>query len=419
MSPPDAPSPSPRIGYLVNSYPMVSLAFIRREILALEARGVRVTRFSLRHWDGKLVDAADLEEARRTRYVLDQGPHGLAAAVARVAACSPRRFARALRTAIRISGRTGRGLAYAMAYLAEAAVLVRWCAEAGIEHLHAHFSTNPAAVALLAHTLGGPRYSFTVHGPTELDTVDPPGLRVKIRHAAFVAGISSFTRSQLYRFADLTDWSKIRIVHCGVDDRYLGPPPPYDASSQTLLCIGRFSEQKGYPLLVQAFAEVALGRPDARLVLAGDGELRAAIERQLVDLGLTGRVEITGYLDSAQVYQRLVQARALVLPSFAEGLPVVIMEAFALGRPVISTYIAGIPELVEPGRNGWLVPAGALDELVTAMTDCLTAPAERLAAMGQHGRALVLERHQAGREAARLLQYMQGQDLDIEAVPQH
>jgi glycosyltransferase involved in cell wall biosynthesis len=166
--------------------------------------------------------------------------------------------------------------------------------------------------------------------------------------------------------------------------------------------VGRLSEQKGQLLLLEAAAEVAATAPDFRLTLVGDGELRAPTERRIAELGLGDVVEITGWADEAEVRRRILAARALVLASFAEGLPVVIMEAMALRRPVISTWVAGIPELVD-ADCGWLVPAGDAGALAGAMRAALSAPPERLAAMGRAGRARVEARHDQRAEARRLL----------------
>lgn len=286
-------------------------------------------------------------------------------------------------------------------------MLLEWMKQLEILHLHAHYSSNPAAVAWLARQLGGPSYSFTAHGPTEFDVAALQGLREKIGDAAFVVAISSFCRGQLCRFSDPRDWDKIHIVRCGVDERYLAEPPAYDPHSQTLVSVGRLSEQKGQLWLLEAFRRVVDRYPKVQLVLVGDGELRPRIERRLRESGLNENVELTGWLDAPGVFRRLAAARALVLPSFAEGLPVVIMEALALARPVISTYVAGIPELVEPGKSGWLVPASNVDALVEAIVDCLQAAPERLLEMGRTGRAAVLKEHDVQQAARKILGHIQ------------
>jgi glycosyltransferase involved in cell wall biosynthesis len=140
----------------------------------------------------------------------------------------------------------------------------------------------------------------------------------------------------------------------------------------------------------------------ARLVFVGDGPLRGAIERRAAALGLSERLEITGWLNESEVRRRLQECRAFALTSSAEGLPVVIMEALALGRPVLSTYIAGIPELVRPGENGWLVPAGNVDAPAQAIGEIMSAPVSRLDEMGRAGQELVRERHHTATEVSRL-----------------
>ena len=167
---------SMRIAYLVNQYPMVSHVFIRREILALERRGVEVTRIALRGWDSELVDPEDQLERERTRYVLREGAPALLLALTRMLFTRPVRLLRALALACRMGRHAERPLPVHLAYLAEACRIEPWLREARIQHVHAHFGTNSAEVAMLVHVLGGPPWSFTVHGPTEFDKAQFIGL---------------------------------------------------------------------------------------------------------------------------------------------------------------------------------------------------------------------------------------------------
>lgn len=391
-----------RIAYLVNQYPKVSHSFIRREIQALERQGVDVRRFALRGWADALADPLDLEERGRTRYVLAGGARRLVLALFRQLLGRPASFLRAFLAALRLGRRSHRGVLRHLAYLAESCVLFDWCRDQGIRHLHAHFGTNPAAVAMLLRLLGGPTYSFTVHGPEEFDAPVALSLGDKVRHAAFVVAVSSFGRSQIYRWVEHVYWPKVRVVHCGIDRSFHSADPVPIGESRRLVCVGRLCEQKGQLLLIEAMGRLAAEGLACELVLAGDGELRAEVERLIDAHGLRSSVRITGWVGSERVREEIQAARALVLPSFAEGLPVVIMEAMALGRPVISTYIAGIPELVVPGESGWLVPAGDVDALVWAMRTVLEAEPAALDALGQRGRARVLARHDVDLAAARL-----------------
>ena len=407
------------IAYLVNHYPAVSHSFIRREILALEKGGVAVQRIALRGWDGPLADPADVLERTRTRFVLRQGAVELSRAMLAAAFSHPGRAFAALRLATRMSRGSDRPLLWHWIYFAEACVVAHWLGESGASHVHAHFGTNSAEVAMLAGVLADVGYSFTVHGPDEFDRPRAIGLAEKIRRAAFVVGISSFTRSQMFRWVERAHWSKIEVVHCGLDAAFHAGDPAGATASTSLVCVGRLGEQKGHLLLLDAMRRVFDRGHRFSLVLAGDGELRAAVEARVRELGLQGHVRITGWIGSEEVRRELLAARALVLPSFAEGLPVVIMEAMALRRPVVTTYVAGIPELVQHGRTGWLVPAGDEEALADAMVACLGASAEALAAMGANGRERVLERHDADREAGKLAALFRSAASTPESGAQH
>jgi glycosyltransferase involved in cell wall biosynthesis len=401
------------LAYLFNWYPLPSQTALRREVAALEDLGITVHRFSLRRFEGELVDQNDHSERARTRAVLDSGALGLIAAVFQVATTRPRKFLPALTTAIQVGLVDERGLFKTLIYLAEACVLLKWLTGLQVTHLHTHYGTNSATAAMLCRLLGGPPYSFTMHGPEEFDASRANCLREKIHHAAFVIAISEFTRSQLYRWADYSDWSKISVVYVGVSPMFLEQGPVPIPSTPRLVNIGRIVEQKGQTILIQAAGRLRDRGYDFELVIVGDGPMRSEIEDLIDQLDLRGRVRITGYLSNQRVLEELVAARALVLPSFAEGLPGVFFESLALGRPVISTYIAAHPELIEPGVNGWLVPAGAIEPLVDAMAEALTADSAELERMGHAGAARIAERHNPHTQATKLLNLLSDSGVEI------
>ncbi len=389
-----------KLAYVLNTYPQPSHSFIRREVQALERLEFDVTRIAMRRAEAELVDARDREEAARTEYVLDQGGMRLLAGLLPLAVTS--RFWRAARLAWRCGRRSEAGRLRHLIYLAEAARVARRCAEEGVEHIHAHFGTNSAAVAMLTHALGGPRYSFTVHGPEEFDAPRALSLDKKLDRAAFAVGVSQFGRSQLRRWADFETWNRLHVIHCGIEPDAFDAPQPLPEGPLRLVSIGRFVEQKGQMILVEALARLRDRLPDLHLALVGDGEMRTDLERAIAGHGLDDRVTLTGWLDQDGVRAELDAAHALVMPSFAEGLPMVVMEAMAAARPVIATYIAGTPELVQEGRTGWLVPAGDPDALAEAIAQAAETPDEDLAKMGRTGRARVFERHDIDTEAAKL-----------------
>jgi glycosyltransferase involved in cell wall biosynthesis len=391
-----------RIAYLINQYPKVSHSFIRREILALERQNFEIMRISLRGWNDELLDADDRSERERTRYVLREGAPALLLALTRMLLTQPMALMRAIGMAWTMSRRAERPFPIHLIYLAEACCIARWLKQADIRHLHAHFGTNSAEIAMLVHMLGGPRWSFTVHGPEEFDKAPIIGLAEKIRRSAFVVAISSYGQSQLYRLVETRYWPKVRVVHCGLEPAvYAGATSPSPVARR-LVCIGRLCEQKGQLLLVEAAHRLADQGMDFELVLAGDGDMRADIDALIARYRLQARVRILGWISSEQVRDEILAARALVLPSFAEGLPVVIMEAMALGRPVISTYVAGIPELVRSGEDGWLIPAGDKIALADTMQACLDASLEAIARMGAKAQERALMRHDIDRGATKL-----------------
>lgn len=378
----------------------MSHSFIRREILALERQGFEIQRFALRGWKESLPDADDREEQTKTRYVLRDCVWGLILPMVAVLLRSPLRLLSALRLALHMAGHSDHRAIYHVVYVAEACRILRWLNQSGAEHLHAHFGTNSAEVAMLTRVLGGPPFSFTVHGPDEFAT--PMGLEEKIGRADFVVAVSSFGRSQLYLRSRHADWPKIKVVHCGVEQSFYESAASNVPFAARLVCVGRLCEAKGQLLLIDAVARLSAKQVPLEVVLAGDGPMRQEIEALIDRYGLAKQVHITGWIGSNEVRNEILASRALVLPSFAEGLPVVIMEAMALARPVLSTYIAGIPELIRPGVDGWLFPAGSIDELVLAIEDCLAKSDEDIRRMGNAAHDRVVERHSIDLEATKL-----------------
>ncbi|HQN65162.1 MAG TPA: glycosyltransferase [Methylophilus sp.] len=394
------------IAYFINQYPKVSHSFIRREILALEKQGFTVTRIALRGWAENVVDKEDILEKSKTHYVLKNGLTGLLRSLI-VSLKSPQPFLEAFIWAMRLSWRSDRPFPYHLIYLAEACQVSHWLKDKQVKHIHAHFGTNSAEVAMLASILNGVPYSFTVHGPEEFDKPQALKLKTKIEKAKFVVAISQFGKSQLYRWASFKDWPKIKVVHCGLEQSFFEHESKPIPSESRLLCIGRLCEQKGQMLLIEAAKQLVERGVNFKLILAGDGEMRVEIEMLISEYGLESNVDITGWISSDEVKRQLEMAQIMVLPSFAEGLPVVIMEAMALKRPVISTYVAGIPELVMEGDTGWLCPAGDVKALVNTLEKAIGTPRDSLQEMGDRGYWRVLESHHIDREAHLLAEYFQ------------
>lgn len=389
-----------RIGYLVNTYPRPSHSFIRREIAALERQGVTIHRFAMRDDAASLSDADDLQEMGKTEYILRLGGRKILQTLLGKGVATPQAVAAAMACARRRAAAGESSFSRQVIYMAEGAVIALRARQLGLEHIHAHFGTNSARVAAYSHMLGGPGFSFTAHGPEEFDKPEQLDLGGKVKQARFAVAVSSFGRSQLFRWADPADWHKVRVVHCGIEpDRWSQAAPMPSGPEFRMVAVGRFAEQKGFGLLIQAFAHAYRMAPQLRLSLVGDGPLRGQIEATIRSEGIAQAVDLLGWQDENGVRAALADAHVMAMPSFAEGLPVVIMEAMASGRPCIATYIAGIPELVRPGQEGWLVPAGSVDLLARTMVTAAQTPTEQLLGMSQAARQRALSRHDVNRSA--------------------
>ncbi len=385
--------------YVVSRYPLTSHAFIQREVHALRRLGVRIETFSIRRTDAAdVLSNADRDEQARTSALVPIGALRLIAIHLFAALRGPRAYVVTLRAAI--GGTRGQARVWQLFYFAEAIVLWHRCDRRKLRHLHAHLANVAADVALLAARFGRTRrpdegwwWSFTMHGPTEFFDVEGFHLPFKVREADLVVCISDFCRSQLMAFTDADHWDKFRVVHCGADLQRFRPSPaaipPGDRRERPLdlLCVGRLVPEKGQSLLLDAIALLRDRGVAVCLTIAGAGPDRATLEARADRLGVCESVRFLGAVNQDIMPEVLRDAQVFCLPSFAEGVPVVLMEAMATGLPVVTTVIAGIPELVTDQVNGLLVAPGRADLLADAVAQLTDG--ELRARMGQEGRRTV------------------------------
>jgi glycosyltransferase involved in cell wall biosynthesis len=398
------------LAYFTNRYGAASYTFIMTEVAELRRLGHEVHTFSVRHpGGGEAVSEQVRHEQEGTEYFLAPGAR-LSSVIrvllssARAILTRPRRFAAALLLAQRTSAPGIRARVRQLAYLVLACRLAERMQAKCVEHLHNHLGSASATIAMLAAALGGIPFSLTIHGGQIFYEPRQWALGEKIVRSAFTACVSSFCRSQCMLFVPYPCWPRLEVVRCAVDQSFLETPPSPPPDSARLVSVGRLSEEKGQLVLLDAVAQLVSQRVAVSLVFVGDGPLRATLERRIEELGLSRSVEITGLVSPEGVRRHVAAARAFVLASLTEGLPVSIMEALALGRPVVATNVGAIAELVIPGETGWLVSAGSAEALAEAMHHALVTPPETLAQMGSRGAALVLERHSASNEIRRLEQ---------------
>lgn len=400
--------PSASVAYVVSRYPAVSHTFIQREILALRRLGIEVHTVGLRRSDeDDLLNATDHEEFRRTYAVRPASIRMLLSCHARAILTAPGRYLRVAAFAIRYA-KGLEGSMRGLAYFGQAVVVWRFCVRCEVRHVHAHFERPSADVAMLAAMVGGFErgwsWSFTAHSPGGYMD-DPAALALKVRKAAFVACVSYHGRSQLMGLVARAHWAKMHLVRCSVDSDMIAPARPYSGVSRRVLTVARLETVKGHAILLEALALLRDAGIPLEATMVGDGSLRRELELLAGELGLGQAVRFTGSLSRDAVRRAYESVDLFCLASFNEGVPVVLMEAMAMGLPVVATWVGGIPELVQDGVSGLLSAPGSAEKLSTCLRSLLQSDSSRREAMGAAGRARVSEEFsgEGGAETLRAL----------------
>lgn len=368
-----------RIGYIVTHYPKLAQTFVANEMAELRRHGIEVVPFSLNPPDSSdLRTDDDRSEQRRTFYIKAGGPWPMVRAGVRALGQDAGGTIRVAVRALRSAGWDLKGLAWRAFHLGEALLVRDHCRRTGVTHLHAQFGQATATVAWLAHELdvaiagGSLTWSFTIHGFQDFVNENQTRLDLKAASAQFVVCVSDYTRAQLMRVTDPLDWERFHVVRCGIDfERFAFAPRDKVASPPVILTVGRLSAEKGHNVLLDALARLHASGSDAVVELVGDGEHRAGIEAHARRVGVADAVRFLGERPPEEVARRLASADVFCLPSFAEGLPVSIMEAMAVGTPVVTTFISGIPELAVDRETAMVVPAGNAKQLAYALASVL------------------------------------------------
>ncbi|MBX2811754.1 MAG: glycosyltransferase family 4 protein [Myxococcales bacterium] len=391
-----------KIAYLTSQYARAADTFIRREVRGLREMGHEVHTFSARRAPGQDISEEVKQEQANTLYLTEQPVPKLAWSTIKMISRRPSRFAKAAKTVFTMGSPGVKNRVWQLAYLMEASLMAEELESRGVEHIHNHIAQASATVALLASELSGIPYSLTVHGPHIFFEPKTQNLGLKVSKSAFTACITQFCKSQVKIFTPHEHWSKLAIVHCGLDETFLGAPPTPVPNKPQVLTIGRLSEEKGQLDLVEVIADLKNEGVAIELVVVGDGPMRGSMEALAKSLGVENHIHFKGWKSSEEVRNIIEASRIMLHPSFAEGLPVVIMEALALGRPVIASRIAGIPELVVDKESGWIVTPGDKDDTRRALREAMQMSSEQLSSMGLAGRRRVEEHHDNRKETLRL-----------------
>jgi len=386
-------APAPQIAYLVSQYPATSHTFILREVIGLRKAGMRIATASINADQRPLAAlTADEREERQHTYVVKQ--HGVAGALLAHAAAllrHPLGYWRGLQAAGKRSIINPRKTLLNLFYFTEALMIGRWMRKQHTTHLHVHFATAAASVASLAKQVFPLSLSMTVHGPDEFANVQDEHFAEKVQAADFVVCISNFARSQTMQHSSPANWGKLEVARLGVDPSlYAAARTSSRAAPFTMLCVGRLTPAKGQHLLLEAMARLRERGEQVQLVLVGDGPDRVSLQALAQQLQLEEIVTFCGALNQDEVKAAYQRCDAFVLPSFAEGIPVVLMEAMAFGLPCVSTRIAGIPELITDGENGFLTSPSDIEDLVARLHLLIDDPGLR-ARLGASGRARVCD----------------------------
>jgi glycosyltransferase involved in cell wall biosynthesis len=392
-----------RIAYLISKYPAVSHTFILREVLGLRERGIRIEVASINAGPPPArLTQVEAAEAASTFYIKAQSFAGALRSIVWLLMRRPAALLRGLRAALTLSAPDPARMLLSLLYLAEAAILSRWIQQRALSHLHVHFASQAATVALLTTYLAPVTLSISVHGPDEFYDVPGSFLSAKVARARFLVCISYFAQSQMMKVSPGRDWHKFEISRLGVDTAHFAPRPArLTPLVFEILCVGRLVETKGQQILIEAVAGlVRSGRP-VHLTLVGGGPDRAGLEELVSDLGLKDNIRFTGAINQDHIQTFYAAADIFALASFAEGIPVVLMEAMAMEIPCVATGINGIPELIRDGVDGLLVFPSDVDGLAAAIARLIDEPELRLA-LGVAGRARIQQSYELSKSTDRL-----------------
>ena len=409
---PDRPGTQPArsLAYLASTYPTLSMTFVLREVLALRELGFRIETASINSPDRpeERLTPAEATEARRTYCVKRHGAAGAAAAHLKTLTTNFAGYWRGFAKAFALAGFDPRRIFFNLMYWTEALMVGQWMKQRRLRHLHVHLASQAASVGLFARIVFGFGYSLTVHGPDEFYDAERQMLAEKIAAADFLCCISSFARSQLMKLSPYESWRKFVVSPLGVDPEIFAPQPR-EAMREVfeILCVGRLIPAKGQHILIDAvdrLVQIAQPTREGRQVwlrLVGNGPDEASLREHADRCAARACIVFEGPVNQDRIREFYATADAFCLPSFAEGLPVVLMEAMAMEIPCVTTHIAGVPELIRDGVDGLLVPPANVEALAKALARLMDDAALRRQ-IASNGRARVLADYDLRRNAARL-----------------
>lgn len=392
------------LAYLTSTYPTLSMSFVLREVMELRALGVGIDVASVNVPDrppDKLTEEERIEAAN-AYHLKRHGALGAVAAVAKTLLMQPAGFLRGVATVFRLAGADLKRFFYHGMYFVEALMVGSWMRRKGHRHLHVHLGSQAASVGMYVQIVFRVGFSITVHGPDEFYDSVTQCLTEKIAAADFICCISYFCRSQLMKLSPYSDWHKLLVCRLGVETgQFISKPIDTAPRTSTILCVGRLVPAKGQHQLLAAVERLAQQGRRVRLHLVGGGPDYASLQSHAAQFADPGIVVFEGPLNHDRVRSLYAAADLFCIPSFAEGIPIVLMEAMAAGIPCVTTQITGIPELIRPGIDGLLVAPSDLEGLVHALAS-LIDDGDLRERLSTSARARVLERYDLRRNVEEL-----------------
>ena len=377
------------LAYLVSQYPTVSMIWLIREVLQLRTMDFQIDVASINDPDRPSADLAadELSESKKTHYVLAQGVKGAVLAHVTALLTLPRAYLRGWTLVFHLGQLDIRRVFMNGIYFTEALMVGRWMKRIGHHHLHVHLGQQAATVGLFVKQVFGFGYSITVHGPDEFYDARGQYLTEKVIAADFIVCISHFARSQLMKLSPYENWGKLHVSRLGVDPAVFSPRTTQRESGREfeIICVGRLVSAKGQHLLIDAVKVLTNRGRRVRLRIVGTGADGDSLKRQVQQLDLTAIVVFEGAVNPDRIHALYAQADCFCLPSFAEGIPVVLMEAMSMGIPCVTTHITGIPELIDHGESGLLVAPSDVIGLAANLAALMDDPdfAQRIAIAGR------------------------------------
>jgi glycosyltransferase involved in cell wall biosynthesis len=391
------------VGYLVSEYPAVSHTFILREVKALRGFGIEVFTASI----NKPKINFEMEEEESTHYIKQQGVIGVFRSFFNRLIKSPFKLFSGIKAACKL-GMKNRFF-YHLFYFAEALLVAEWAEKRCISHIHVHFMNNSSTIALLVKELTPVTISFTVHGPDSFQNCSVDFFKERVAAAKFVVCISHYAKSQVMNLVPYQEWKKLNVIRLGVDtDLYKANLVNTPSECIELLCVGRLTPAKGQHLIIEAIEILKREFSDFHMTFVGGGPDYDSLNNLVVEKELSRYVTFTGPLSEEETRRCFQQSDIFLLPSFAEGVPVVLMEAMATELPCITTYIAGIPELIENGENGILLYPGNAEEIVKSLKQLVFSSKKR-SEIGKTARKKIFDQYSIKENTETLAQFFKNQ----------